>query len=145
MHKAECLEVLLSSSRFVEKSFEYTFVMPWLQTGLLTSSGKKWQARRRLITPTFHFDILKAYLPIMNEQTDILIELLRKKSELNEEIDTFQLMSSTTLDIICGIYEKSLKIKLFNNLLMIQKETAMGISLNSQKNPDNEYVKAVSE
>lgn len=69
---------------------------------LCCSTGEKWQQRRRLITPTFHFDILKAYLPIINDQTDILIENLIKKSKSGEEIDVFQTMSLLTLDIICG-------------------------------------------
>jgi cytochrome P450 len=58
--------------------------------------------RRRMITPTFHFDILKSYLPIINEHTDILIQLLENKVNLEEEIDAFEIMNLTTLDIICG-------------------------------------------
>lgn len=66
----------MSSSKFIQKLFEYDFLKPWFDTGLLTSTGDKWHKRRRLITPTFHFDIIKSYLPIINEQTDILIEMI---------------------------------------------------------------------
>ncbi len=62
----------------------------------------RWMQRRRMITPTFHFDILKSYLPIINEHTDILIQLLENKVNLEEEIDAFEIMNLTTLDIICG-------------------------------------------
>ena len=55
-----------------------------------------------MITPTFHFDILKSYLPIINEQTDILMDVLEKKLKNHEEIDVFHTMTLATLDIICG-------------------------------------------
>ena len=41
--------------------------------GLILKDGKKWYRNRRLITPAFHFDILKAYLPIYNEAADVFI------------------------------------------------------------------------
>ncbi len=59
-----------------------------------------------MITPTFHFDILKSYLPIINEQADILIDVLDRKFKNDEEIDAFYTMTLATLDIICGYLNK---------------------------------------
>jgi cytochrome P450 len=45
----------------------YSNFRPWLGDSLLNSSGKKWLRNRRLLTPAFHFDILKLYLKIYND------------------------------------------------------------------------------
>ncbi|GAB6028883.1 Cytochrome P450 4V2 [Chamberlinius hualienensis] len=51
------VETLLSSTKWLDKSEDYDFLHKWLGTGLLTSTGAKWQSRRKLLTPTFHFKI----------------------------------------------------------------------------------------
>ncbi|XP_074162470.1 cytochrome P450 4F11-like isoform X2 [Sminthopsis crassicaudata] len=50
----------------------YGFFEPWLGDGLLLSQGDKWNRHRRLLTPAFHFDILKPYIKIFNKSTDIM-------------------------------------------------------------------------
>lgn len=41
--------------------------------GLLTENGTRWFKNRRLLTPAFHFDILKPYVHVYNDCTDILL------------------------------------------------------------------------
>lgn len=43
----------------------------------LYSTGSKWKSRRRLLTPAFHYHILKDYIPIYSKQSSILISLLK--------------------------------------------------------------------
>ena len=41
--------------------------------GLLLSSGDKWFKHRRMLTPAFHFDILKSYVPVVNDVSHVLL------------------------------------------------------------------------
>ena len=51
----------------------YHLIEPWIGDGLLVSRGQKWARNRRLLTPAFHFDILKPYLTIKNRAADVLL------------------------------------------------------------------------
>ena len=41
--------------------------------GLLLAKGKRWSRSRRLLTPAFHFDILKPYMDIYNDAATTLV------------------------------------------------------------------------
>jgi len=59
---AEAFEKVLSSNKHITKGKDYRPLMPWLGTGLLTSTSTKWHSRRKLLTPAFHFKILESFL-----------------------------------------------------------------------------------
>ncbi len=66
------------------------------------SSGEKWSQRRKMITPTFHFDILKDFFAVMNEHAVTLIDNLKnKKSKDNFVLEEH--LRAYTLDVICGL------------------------------------------
>ncbi|XP_063909500.1 cytochrome P450 4c3-like isoform X1 [Zophobas morio] len=67
-------ELILSNPKHMEKSIVYDVLHNWLGTGLLTSRGEKWQTRRRILTPAFHFNILQQFLDVFNKQTDDLVK-----------------------------------------------------------------------
>ncbi|GIX83082.1 cytochrome P450 4C1, partial [Caerostris extrusa] len=114
--------IILSSNTSLEKSFEYTFLERWLGKGLLTSTGKKWRSRRKLLTPSFHFRILEDFLQTFNDQSLILLKKLQTLQ--NEEcVDISPLVVLCTLDIVC--------------------ETVMGVQIGAQKGENLEYVTAV--
>ncbi|XP_072920641.1 cytochrome P450 4V7 [Hemitrygon akajei] len=119
---AETVEVILSSSKHLDKSYSYIFLHPWLGTGLLTSTGNKWRARRKLITPAFHFTILTEFVEVMIEQTNILLGKLEKKVGKGP-FNCFNDIALCALDIIC--------------------ETAMDKKVYAQSNSDSEYINAV--
>ncbi|XP_047474761.1 cytochrome P450 4c3-like isoform X2 [Penaeus chinensis] len=122
LFKCKAAEVILSSQKHLDKSRDYTFLHPWLGTGLLTSTGSKWHSRRKLLTPAFHFKILEDFVEIFNSQSIKMVKLLEKKAE-GECFDIFPYITLCTLDIIC--------------------ETAMGCKIGAQDNSESDYVKAV--
>lgn len=66
-------------------------------------TGSKWQRRRKLLTPTFHFKILEDFIHVFNEQSQVLIGKLNEKiSKTGNELDVFPFITLCALDIICG-------------------------------------------
>nr|AYA60069.1 cytochrome p450 C71 [Laodelphax striatellus] len=122
--RPEYAEVALKSTVNITKSMAYDFLYDWLGTGLLTSTGKKWHERRKMITPAFHFGILEDFVEIFGEKTKLLVNLLGKQ-EFEKEFDIYPMITNCALDIIC--------------------ESAMGTTVNAQEKKDSEYVKAVYE
>ncbi|XP_049496060.1 cytochrome P450 4F3-like [Panthera uncia] len=79
--------------------FFYSFLRPWLGDGLLLTAGDKWSHHRRLLTPAFHFEILKSYVKIFNKSADIMhAKWKRLVSEGSTRLDMFEHISLMTLD-----------------------------------------------
>ncbi|XP_048198454.1 cytochrome P450 4F6-like [Perognathus longimembris pacificus] len=77
----------------------YNFLKPWLGNGLLLSAGSKWSRHRRMLTPAFHFNILKPYVKIFNRSVNTMhAKWQRLISEGIERLDMFEHISLMTLD-----------------------------------------------
>lgn len=116
-------------------------------TGLLTSSGKKWHHRRKILTPTFHFRILEDFQSVFLEHADTLVNCLSEKAETGIPFDIFPYVTRCALDIICGKYLKLILLLLFGKFLfyyfLFRLESAMGQKVNAQSNLQSEYVQSV--
>lgn len=100
--KPESVEQVLSNNFLLEKSSQYDFLHPWLGTGLLTSGGKKWRMRRKMLVPAFHFKILHDFVPVFNEHASFLVKKLQTPALKGKEVDVVPVVTACALDIICG-------------------------------------------
>ena len=66
------------------------------------SDGDKWFRRRKLLTPTFHFSILRDFVGVFNSQSDKLVRILRQKAATQQPFDICPFITHASLDIICG-------------------------------------------
>lgn len=118
------VETILSSTKHIEKSRLYDILLPWFGTGLLTSTGVKWQTRRKLLTPAFHFNILNHFVDILIKEGDCMTKSLKDVGGTVVK-DLIPFTSEFTLNAIC--------------------ETAMGISLQKLGKFQQQYRSAIHE
>lgn len=83
----------------------------------------KWRPRRKLLTPTFHYDILKDFVEVYNRHGRTLLSKFEAQAGTGEYSDVFHTITLCTLDVIC--------------------EAALGTSINAQKDPHSPYLDAV--
>jgi hypothetical protein len=96
--------ILSNSTQHLTKGHLYDLLHPFLKTGLLTSDGDKWRARRRMLTPAFHFNILKEYCEAFKEESDQLVEKI--KNTEGKVVDMVPISTQFTLNTVCGRNEK---------------------------------------
>ncbi|XP_034938233.1 cytochrome P450 4C1-like [Chelonus insularis] len=120
------IQAVLSSSKNIEKNHFYKFLHPWLQDGLLTSTGNKWRTHRKILTPAFHLHNLKEYSSSIIEHTNRLVKSLKTESTSEGIIkELHPLLTKFTLNTIC--------------------ESAMGMNITENDEHQNKYKKAVCD
>jgi len=68
---------------------------------LLFVIGVKWQTRRKILTPTFHFNILNQFVDILIKESDYMTKSLKDVgAPVVKDLSTF--ISEHTLNAICG-------------------------------------------
>ncbi|XP_014486909.1 PREDICTED: cytochrome P450 4C1-like isoform X1 [Dinoponera quadriceps] len=118
------MEKILNSTKHIVKGFEYKLLKPWLGEGLLMSKGIKWKERRKILTPAFHFSILKQFVEIFIEEGNRAAESFNNTEE--SVINNLLLFTSHhTLNAIC--------------------ETSMGTSLQDAGSSHEEYRHTVQD
>ncbi|KAL3999588.1 MFS transporter (facilitated glucose transporter) [Sarotherodon galilaeus] len=83
----------------VKDELIYHHLRPWLGHSLLISNGEVWSRKRRLLTPAFHFDILKNYIAVFNSSSKIMHDKwCRLVAEGKTNLEMFDHVSLMTLD-----------------------------------------------
>ncbi|XP_068095126.1 cytochrome P450 4B1-like [Hyperolius riggenbachi] len=106
-------------------NFAYYFITPWIGKGLLVLSGQKWFQHRRLLTPGFHYDVLKPYVKVMSDCANVMLDKWERMTSDTKPVELFHHVSLMTLDSIM--------------------KCAFSYESNCQLNSESKYIKAVYE
>ncbi|XP_049550203.1 cytochrome P450 4A11-like [Orcinus orca] len=88
-------------SRMDPKSkFLYEFMVPCLGNGLLLLEGQTWFQHRRMLTPAFHYDILKPYVGLMADSVRVMLDKWEELVSLDLHLEVLGHVSLMTLDTI---------------------------------------------
>ncbi|NWV95233.1 CP4B1 protein, partial [Machaerirhynchus nigripectus] len=83
-----------------KSSVPYKFLLPWIGKGLLILEGSKWFQHRKMLTPAFHYDVLKSYVTLMSDSVKVMLDKWEKSIMKRKSVELFQDVSLMTLDSI---------------------------------------------
>ncbi|KAM9280641.1 cytochrome P450 4B1-like [Cariama cristata] len=104
-------------------NISYKHLVPWIGNGLLILHGPKWHQHRKLLTPGFHYDVLKPYVALMAESTNVMLDKWEQLITDGKPVELFEHVSLMTLDSIM--------------------KCAFSCHSNCQTNRKNTYIQAV--
>uniref|UniRef100_A0AAQ5ZSJ1 aromatase n=1 Tax=Amphiprion ocellaris TaxID=80972 RepID=A0AAQ5ZSJ1_AMPOC len=107
----------------------YKFLGAWIGDGLLLSKGQKWFRHRRLLTPGFHYEVLKPYVTQMAESTKVMLNKWESFAKTNKTFELFEQVSLMTLD----------------SIMKCAFRNAINVCPHSHFSGTNAYIKAVYE
>lgn len=105
--RPEDLEDVMKEPELITKGLYYHFLEDFLGEGLLISTDQKWHSRRKLLTPSFHFNILEKFLDTLRNESNRFVEYL--DSLVEEDLVLQHHIPKATLNMIC---ETALGVKL---------------------------------
>ena len=97
VHHSELVRKVMKEPKY---DFGYNFLRPWLGDGLLLSQGQKWFRNRRLLTPAFHYEILKPYIDVYNSCLKIMLQKWTMSAKKPEPVKVFETVKLLSLDVI---------------------------------------------
>uniref|UniRef100_A0AAX7SMW8 aromatase n=1 Tax=Astatotilapia calliptera TaxID=8154 RepID=A0AAX7SMW8_ASTCA len=91
--------LMAPASITVKDELIYHNLQPWLGNSVLISNGEVWSRKRRLLTPAFHFDILKSYIAVFNSSAKTMHDKwCRLVAEGKTNLEMFDHVTLMTLD-----------------------------------------------
>ncbi|KAI5736985.1 hypothetical protein M8J76_009087 [Diaphorina citri] len=130
--RPEYLETLLGDVKKVQKAKEYRQVLGSspLGGGLISQMDDNiWRIHRKIITPTFHFNVLKTYIPVFHEESLILLNKMEKEFTQDDG------------KVVVPNVNPLITLSTFNMIL----RNAFGVNIHAQKNEGHSFVSAMYE
>lgn len=95
------IQSVLSSQECLNRDEIYEFInLVGDGGGLITLKGDMWKAHRKFLNPCFSLKILQSYMPIFNEQSEVMMQNLAAKLD-GSIFNFYEFMDACTLDMIC--------------------------------------------
>ncbi|XP_066911621.1 cytochrome P450 4V2-like [Clytia hemisphaerica] len=95
------IEKLLVSNTNITKSVSYWILNDWLGSSLLLTTGIHWRNKRKMLTPSFHFNILDNFFPTIENLTTKLCESLEKLAVKGDAFDACKAMKWHSIGVMC--------------------------------------------
>uniref|UniRef100_A0A3Q2GXC5 Cytochrome P450 family 4 subfamily F member 2 n=1 Tax=Equus caballus TaxID=9796 RepID=A0A3Q2GXC5_HORSE len=115
----------------------YSFLKPWLGDGLLLSGGDNWSRHRRMLTPAFHFNILKSYVRIFNDSVNIMhAKWKRLALEGSAHLDMFDFDSNCQekpSEYISGVLELSALVRKRDEQIFLYMDSLYHLTSEGQR------------
>ncbi|XP_062555154.1 cytochrome P450 4c21-like [Armigeres subalbatus] len=96
----ELVQTVLNHPDCQEKSNVYKLLR--LPNGLLSSKYQIWKLHRKTLNSTFNIRILNSFLPIFNEGTQKLINLLNQHAHSRKVFNILEPLTRCTLEMVCA-------------------------------------------
>ncbi|GBP28173.1 Cytochrome P450 4C1 [Eumeta japonica] len=132
----EDVEAFISGVTHNRKGYLYKFIEPWLQEGLLLSDGSKWHHRRKILTPAFHFNILRHFTTVLEENSRRLAEGLRAEVP-RPRTDIGAFITEFALHSICVVISRKKKGSMvYPDVASVSRPVPYGIDLPVPQHPE---------
>ncbi|XP_022103302.1 leukotriene-B4 omega-hydroxylase 3-like [Acanthaster planci] len=95
----ETIKPLLTGAVSNRKSELYNLLVDWLGGGLATAEGAKWKRNRRLLTRSFHLEVLRTYIPVSNDCVEVLLDKLDRSTAQGRKCDIYHVLGLCTHDV----------------------------------------------
>ncbi|XP_013415216.1 cytochrome P450 4A25-like [Lingula anatina] len=94
----DTVKVILNTTEPKTSLGGYNLMQDWLGNGLLLSKGELWHRNRKLISPGFHFDVLKPYVNIYNRTVEVFMGKMSAAASLGTSFEVSSPLGLCTLD-----------------------------------------------
>ena len=118
IHHPELVKVLLNSD--AHKGFIVKRLGEAIGEGLLSADGLKWQKKRHLLTPAFHFETLKAHVNVFNETVKSTMQWLEDNCSDDKPCDIHLQCSLLSFDNMTRCIMSQPGVKDGENVPLIQ-------------------------